>query len=131
MNDDKEEYRYKKTKEVIPKYLSFIKVFVYIKDIVPLLPLNVNRETLHESNIIKAISKNLLRKAVEMLSKLAEKDEYKEDKDNKIDNNTKEVEINENGEVIDTDNEKLVINAANDDTPPQDSITTTTAVATK
>ena len=43
-NDNEEEYRSKKTKEVIPKYLSFVKVFV---DGNNLLPLNVNRETLH------------------------------------------------------------------------------------
>ena len=34
-----------------------------------------------------------------MLSKLAEKDESKKDKDDDIDDDTKEVEINENGEV--------------------------------
>ena len=40
-----------------------------------LLPLNVNRDTLQESKIIKVISKKLVRKAVEMLRKLSEKDE--------------------------------------------------------
>ena len=39
-----------------------------------LLPLNVNRETLQESKIIKVIPKKLVRKAIEMLRKLAEKD---------------------------------------------------------
>ena len=36
-----------------------------------LLPLKVNKETLQESNIIKVISKKLVRKAIEMLRKLA------------------------------------------------------------
>ena len=38
-----------------------------------LLPLNVNMDTLQESNIIKVIFKKLLRKSIEMLCKLAEK----------------------------------------------------------
>ena len=96
-----------------------------------LLPLNINMETLQESNIIKVISKKLVRKSIEMLRKLAENEKFKREKDNEIDDETKEVEINNNGEVIDMDNDKLVINAANDDTPPQDSMTTTTATATK
>ena len=96
-----------------------------------LLSINVNRETLQDSNIIKVISKKLVRKSIEMLRKLAENDKSKREKDNEIDNETKEVEINNNGEVIDMDNDKLVINAANDDPPPQDAMTTTTATATK
>ena len=46
-------------------------------DIDKLLPLNVNRETMQESNIIKVISNKLSRKAIEMLRKLAENDESK------------------------------------------------------
>ena len=61
------------------------------------LLLNFNRETLQESNNIKFISKNLARKAIEMLRKLAEKDKSKKEKDEKIDNEIKDVEINENG----------------------------------
>ena len=49
------------------KYLSFFKVVVDSDD---LLPLNIKRETLQEFNIIKVISKKLVRKAIEMLSKL-------------------------------------------------------------
>ena len=62
-----------------------------------LLPLNFNRETLQESKIIKVISKKLVRKAIEMMCKLAEKDESKKDKDDKIYDDTKEVDINEKG----------------------------------
>ena len=42
-----------------------------------LLTLNFNRETLEESNIVKVISKKILRKDIEMLRKLADKDESK------------------------------------------------------
>ena len=81
----------------MPKCLSFVKGDVDSDD---LLPLNVNRDTLQESKIIKVISKKLVRKAIEMLRKLAEKDEYKEEKDNDIDKDTKELDINKNGEVV-------------------------------
>ena len=63
-NYDKEEDRPKNTKEEIPKNISSVKVVVDSKD---LLTLNVNRETLQESNIIKVISKKIVRKAIEML----------------------------------------------------------------
>ena len=59
-NYDEEEERTKKTKEEIPKNLSFAKGVV---DSDKLLPLNVKMETLQESKIIKVISKKLLRKA--------------------------------------------------------------------
>ena len=107
------------------KNLSFVKGVVESDD---LLPLNVNRETLQESNIIKFISKKLVRKAVEMLRKLAEKDKSKKEKDDDINDNTKEVEIQE---VADTENDELVVNAVNDAPPPQDAMTTTTAAVTE
>ena len=74
MNGDKEENRSKKTKEVMPNYLSFVKGVMDSDDLLSLLPLNFNRETLQESKIIKVVSKKLLYKAVEMLRNLAEKD---------------------------------------------------------
>ena len=96
-NDDQEEDRPKKTKEVMPKYLSFVKGVVDKKE---LLPLNFNREALQESKIIKVISKKLLSKDIEMMRKLAEKDESKDEKDDDINNGTKKVDINENVEVV-------------------------------
>ena len=100
-------------------------------DIDNLLPLNVNRETLQDSKIIKIISKKPVRKAIEMLRKLAEKDESRKEKDSIVDDETKEVDINKNREVTDTDNDELVIDAANNAPPPQDAMTTTTAASTK
>ena len=81
----------------MPKYLSFVKGVMDIDD---LLTLNINRETLQEYKIINVITKKIVRKAIDMLRKLAEKDESKEEKDNEIDDETKEMDINENGEVI-------------------------------
>ena len=79
-----------------------------------LLPININMETLQESNIIKVVSKNTGRKAIEILLKLVEKDEPKKEKDDDIDDETKEVEINENEEVAETDNYNLFVDAVND-----------------
>ena len=94
-----------------------------------LLPLNVNRETLQESKTIKVIYKKLVRKAIEMLRKISEKDESKEDKYVNIDNKTNEVDIKENGEVVKMENRKLVVNAANNAPPPQDALTATTTTS--
>ena len=83
----------------MPKNLSLVKGVVESDDF---LPLNVNRETLQESNIIKLISKKLLSKAIDIMRNLEEKDYSKKEKDDNIDDETKEVEINE---VTDTDND--------------------------
>ena len=56
-NDDEEDESPKKTKEEMPKNLSFVKEIVDSDD---LLPLNINMETLQESKIIKVISKKLV-----------------------------------------------------------------------
>ena len=61
-----------------------------------------------------------------MLRKLAEKDESKNEKDDDIDNKTKEVDINE---VAETNNDGLVADVTNNAPPPQDAMTTTTAAA--
>ena len=70
-------------------------------------------------------------KRIEMLRNLAEKDEPKKEKDDDIDDNTKEVEIKEKVEVAETDNDELVFNDTNDAPPPQDAMTTTTAASDK
>ena len=127
-NYDEEEDIHKKTKEEIPNNLSFVKGVVDSGD---LLPLNVNRETLQESNIIKDISKKLVMKAIDMLRKLAEKDESKKEKDDDIDNDTKEVDIHKKGYITETYNDKLVVNVTNDTPPPHYAMTITTAAASK
>ena len=119
---NEEDDRPKKTKEEIPNNLSFVKG---VEDSDDLLTLNVNRETLQESKIIKVTSKKIVMTAIQMLRKLAEKDEYKKEKDGNIDNYTKEVEINE---VTETYNDELVFDAANDTHPPQDAMPNSTAV---
>ena len=105
MNEEEEEYRSKKTNEVITKYLSFVKGVMDTNKLLPLLPLNFNMDNLQESKIIKVISNKLVRKVIKTMCKQAEKDESKKEKNDDIYNETKEVEINANGEVIDTDNE--------------------------
>mmetsp|Transcript_43889 Transcript_43889/g.133677 ORF Transcript_43889/g.133677 Transcript_43889/m.133677 type:complete len:772 (+) Transcript_43889:472-2787(+) len=81
--------------ELMPKYLSFIKGVVDSDD----LPLNVNRETLQESKIIKVISKKLVRKALEMLRKLADKDKAPAKKE---EDEEKEVELDDEGNIVET-----------------------------
>jgi heat shock protein beta len=54
--------------ELLPKYLSFIKGIVDSDT----LPLNVSRETLQQHTSLKTIKKKLVRKALDMIRKLAE-----------------------------------------------------------
>eukprot|EP01116_Phalansterium_solitarium_P013577 TRINITY_DN30971_c0_g1_i1.p1 TRINITY_DN30971_c0_g1~~TRINITY_DN30971_c0_g1_i1.p1 ORF type:complete len:810 (-),score=442.35 TRINITY_DN30971_c0_g1_i1:500-2929(-) len=57
-------------KEMLPKYLSFIKGVVDSDD----LPLNVSREILQEHKILKVIRKKLVRKAIAMFQMLADEE---------------------------------------------------------
>jgi len=79
--------------DLMPRYLSFIKGVVDSDD----LPLNVNRETLQESKIIKIIKKKLVRKAIEMISKMSKKPMPEDEPE--------EAEVDEEGNVIIKDEE--------------------------
>lgn len=56
--------------DMMPKYLAFILGIVDSDQ----LPLNVSRETLQQNKLLKMIKKKLVRKVIEMISKLSEED---------------------------------------------------------
>lgn len=60
--------------ELFPRYLSFVKGVVDSND----LPLNVSREILQESRIVRIMRKRLVRKAFDMMQDLAEREDKKD-----------------------------------------------------
>merc|ERR1719310_955854 len=66
-----------KFEDLLPRYLGFVRGVVDSDD----LPLNVSREQLQQSKIMKVISKKLVRKVLELMKKLAKEGDGDEDED--------------------------------------------------
>jgi heat shock protein beta len=73
--------------DFLPRYMNFVKGVVDSDD----LPLNVSRETLAQSRVLKVMSRKITRKVLEMLRKLAEAEED-EDEDEDEEEGTSEDE---------------------------------------
>jgi len=67
--------------DIVPRYLNFVKGLVDSND----LPLNVNRDDLQKSKVMKLISRKLTRKVLDMLKKMAREDEPDEDDEEETD----------------------------------------------
>eukprot|EP00633_Aureoumbra_lagunensis_P003696 CAMPEP_0197301776 /NCGR_PEP_ID=MMETSP0890-20130614/50611_1 /TAXON_ID=44058 ORGANISM="Aureoumbra lagunensis, Strain CCMP1510" /NCGR_SAMPLE_ID=MMETSP0890 /ASSEMBLY_ACC=CAM_ASM_000533 /LENGTH=651 /DNA_ID=CAMNT_0042781165 /DNA_START=502 /DNA_END=2457 /DNA_ORIENTATION=+ len=89
--------------DLVPRYLNFLRGVVDSDD----LPLNVSRETLQQHKVLKVMGKKLVRKALEMLRKLASKsdddssDDDDEDEESDTDSDESEEEENKEDPYLD------------------------------
>lgn len=89
--------------ELMPRYLNFIKGIVDSDD----LPLNVNRESIQQVKMLKHMSRKLVRKALDMLKKMAEEEGGEESEDEETteeETDEPQVEKNEDDDVSGDDN---------------------------
>merc|ERR1712025_590203 len=97
--------------DFLPRYMSFIHGIVDSDD----LPLNVARETLAQSRVLKVMSKKIVRKVLEMLRKMAERGEEEEDDEDEDEDEDEEAggeaegeaEEEESGEAEDEEAEEV------------------------
>jgi heat shock protein beta len=74
--------------DLVPRYLNFLRGVVDSDD----LPLNVSRETLQQHKVLKVMGKKLVRKALEMLRKLASPKDSEDEEDDSGDDAVEDVE---------------------------------------
>ena len=88
--------------DLLPRYLSFVVGVVDSDD----LPLNVSREQLSQDKVLKVMGKKIVRKAIEMIKKLAEEGEVKEAAEEKSEQTEQAETTTETTETTETKTEE-------------------------